>query len=166
MKVSKRRRVTGLENASAGTEQKHSENRDENGSVLLLILGYAVIALMVTAVLAGATGLYVAQRRLTAIADAAALSAAEAYDLSTARLNGNTVEVALSPESVDVNVRDYVRILGNDRFESLDVVSATTPDGRSVQVTLAATWKVPLVSELLPTTVDLTATSSARGVLQ
>lgn len=166
MKVSKRRRATGHKNASAGTKQNHSENRDENGSVLLLILGYAVIALMVTAVLAGATGLYVAQRRLTAIADAAALSAAEAYDLSTARLNGNTVEVALSLESVDANVRDYVRILGNDRFESLEVVSATTPDGRSVQVTLAARWQVPLVSELLPTTVDLTATSSARGVLQ
>lgn len=138
----------------------------EGGSVMLLILGYAVIALLAITVLAGATGLYLAERRLVAIADAAALSAAEAYDLQAAVPSADGVIAPLVPEDVEASVRGYVDRLGDDRFEQLEVAAATTDDGRSVRVTLIAVWQPPLLSELLPAGVRLEATSEARGTLR
>ncbi len=52
----------------------------EEGSVLLLTLGYVLLALAVIFVCVCATDLYIAQKRLDALADSAALAGAPAYD--------------------------------------------------------------------------------------
>ena len=58
---------------------------DDEGSVLLLTLGYAVLAIAVILVCVDATSLYLAQKRLDALADAAALAGADGFTLAVGR---------------------------------------------------------------------------------
>lgn len=146
-------------------ERDERTEHAERGSILMLILGFAAIAVMAIGVLASATGLYLAERRLVSIADAAALDASESYDLGSASVSGGAVSARLEPGDVAASAAGYVERLGRDRFDSLELVSATTPDGRSVAVTVRAMWRPPLVGELLPSAVELTATSEARAAL-
>lgn len=131
----------------------------------MLLLGYTVIALMLIAVLAAASSLYLAERRLVALADAAALTAAEHYDLSSAQLRDGRVEVQLDDANVDESVRHYIGQIDSTHFLSLEVVRAESHDGKSVEVELRAMWSPPIVSELLPELVELRASSSARATL-
>ena len=55
---------------------------DDEGSVLLLTLGYGVLAIAVILVCTAATSLYLAQKQLDAVADAAVLAAADGFELS------------------------------------------------------------------------------------
>ena len=131
----------------------------------MLLLGYTVIGLMLIAVLAAASSLYLAERRLVALADAAALTAAEHYDLSSAQLRDGRVEVQLDDANVDESVRHYIGQIDSTHFLSLEVVRAESHDGKSVEVELRAMWSPPIVSELLPELVELRASSSARATL-
>lgn len=153
-----RRETPPRENARRG-------RREDDGSILILLLGYTVIALMLIAVLAAATGLYLAERRLVALADAAALTAAEHYDLASATLRNGAVEVPLDREEVEASVRHYIERADASHFVDLEVVSAETRDGKSVEVELRAGWSPPLVSDLIPDLVELRASSRARAAL-
>ena len=53
---------------------------DERGSILPLALGYAVIAIAVILICANAVELFLAQKRVDALADAAALAASDGFD--------------------------------------------------------------------------------------
>lgn len=54
---------------------------DEEGSVLLLTIGYALLALVLVLVSVDATSLYLAQKRTQSAADAAALAGADGFTL-------------------------------------------------------------------------------------
>lgn len=150
---------------AAAADRSDRPDPGERGSILILILGFAVVAIMAIGVLASATGLYLAERRLVSIADAAALAAAESYDLDTAVVQGGTVSASLAPADVEASARSYVDRLGADRFEALELVSATSPDGRGAEVTVRAVWRPPILGELLPARVELRATGEARAAL-
>ena len=53
----------------------------DEGSVLLLTLGYAVLAIAVILVCVAATSLYLEQKRVDSVADAAALAGADGFTL-------------------------------------------------------------------------------------
>ena len=72
---------------------------DEDGSILPLILGYTLIAIAVLFVCVCATDLYIAQKRLDATADAAALAGADGFTLEA---EGESVRAELT----DAGVRD------------------------------------------------------------
>src|SRR5690606_10308000 len=55
---------------------------DDAGTVLLLTVGYVVLALVLVLVCADATSLYLAQKRADAVADAAALAGADGFLLA------------------------------------------------------------------------------------
>lgn len=57
----------------------------EDGTALLLTLGYAVLALVLVLICADATSLYLAQKRADAAADAAALAGADGFALTLVR---------------------------------------------------------------------------------
>ncbi|HAQ59368.1 MAG TPA: hypothetical protein DCR63_02590, partial [Microbacterium sp.] len=71
------RRVAHDGGAGTGAE---GDPGDE-GSVLLLTLGYAVLAIAVILVGANAVSLYLAQKRVESVADAAALAGADGFAL-------------------------------------------------------------------------------------
>lgn len=130
----------------------------DEGSVLLLVLGYVVLALAVVFVCVCATDLYIAQKRLDGLADAAALAGADGFTLQA---EGETLRAALTDDVVSEEVRPFVHDAG---FEAA-VVEAGTPDGVSARVTVAATWRPPLISPFVPEGVPLQATATSRTAL-
>jgi uncharacterized membrane protein len=132
---------------------------DEEGSVLLLTLGYAVLALVVVLVCVDATSLYLAQKRVDAAADAAALAGADGFTLV---VDGAEPRAVLTDDDVADLAGSLITELGSD----LQLVRAGTPDGVSARVTVAGTWHPPVVTLFVPEGVSLEATATSRTALR
>ncbi|MCR2784527.1 MULTISPECIES: pilus assembly protein TadG-related protein [unclassified Microbacterium] len=130
---------------------------DEEGSILLLSLGYALLAIVLILVCVDATSLYLAQKRLESVADAAALAGADGFTL--------TVEAGEpTADLTDTGVYDQAAdIVGAAGTASL--VSAGTPDGVSARVTVATVWHPPILTLFVPDGVPLEATATSRNAL-
>ena len=146
----------------------------EDGQVALLVLGYAVLALVLVLVVTAASAVHLERKRLWALADAAAGDAADAVDLE-AYYGGRealVTGVPLTDEGVRAAVQEHLRRAGAaQRFEHLGVGPGTgTTDGRTAEVQLVATARVPVLG-LLPGQsatggpLVLSVTSRARTVL-
>ncbi|WP_144873613.1 hypothetical protein [Microbacterium sp. 1.5R] len=132
---------------------------DDSGSVLLLTLGYALLALTLIIVAAMATDLYIAQKRLDALADAAALAGADGFILE---VEGDVVRARLT----DGGVREQVTAVLDGMPGRAALVAATAPDGLSARVTITADWHPPLASLFVPEAVRLEATATSRTALR
>jgi uncharacterized membrane protein len=132
---------------------------DEEGSILILTLGYAVLAIAVILVCVDATSLYLAQKRLDALADAAALAGADGFTLV---VEGGEPRAELTDDGVRDQAESLVGAVGADAT----VVDAGTPDGVSARVTVAATWRPPIVALFVPDGVALEATATSRTALR
>ena len=132
---------------------------DEEGSFLILTLGYAVLAIAVILVCLDATSLYLAQKRLDALADAAALAGADGFTLV---VEGGEPRAQLS----DDGVRDQADALVGDVGGDASVVEAGTPDGVSARVTVATTWRPPVIALFVPEGLALRATATSRTALR
>lgn len=132
---------------------------DDTGSVLLLTLGYAVLALVVVLVCVDATSLYLAQKRVDAAADAAALAGADGFEL---------VVEAGEPRALltDDDVGELAVALVEQWGDDLWVTAAGTPDGTSARVTVAGTWRPPIATLFVPDGVALEATATSRTALR
>lgn len=139
--------------------KRRSPSADDGGSVLILTIGYAVLALVAVLVCADATSLYLAQKRLDAIADAAALAAADGFELTVER--GRAVAV-LSPDLVQVQAQAVVAESGGGAH----LVSASAIDGVSARVTVTSMWRPPVLTMFVPGGVALEATSTSRTALR
>lgn len=131
---------------------------DEEGSTLLLTLGYVVLALAVVLVCANAVSLYIAQKRLDALADSAALAGADGFRIEMADGDPRAV---LVDASVERQASDIVRATGN----GARLVSASTPDGVSARVEVADVWHPFLVSAFVPDGVRIEADATSRTAL-
>ena len=127
--------------------------------MLLLTLGYALLALAVIFVCVCATDLYIAQKRLDALADSAALAGADGFTLE---VEGEAVRAELTDDGVREQATALLGALPGDAV----LVSAGTPDGVSARVTVAGVWHPPLFSPFLPDGVPLEATGTSRTALQ
>jgi uncharacterized membrane protein len=132
---------------------------DEAGSVLLLTLGYALLALALILVGVTATDLYIAQKRLDALADSAALAGADGF---TVEVEGDVVHARLT----DGGVREQATAVLEGMPGRAALVAATAPDGLSARVTIAADWHPPVVSLFVPEGVHLEATATSRTALR
>lgn len=132
---------------------------DEEGSILLLTLGYAVLAIAVILVCVDATSLYLAQKRLDALADAAALAGADGFMFV---VESGEPRAELS----DAGVLAQVEVLVGDVGAGAIVVAAGTPDGVSARVTVASTWRPPVTTLFVPDGVALQATATSRTALR
>lgn len=131
----------------------------EEGSVVLLTLGYVLLALAVIFVCVCATDLYIAQKRLDALADSAALAGADGFTLM---VTDGSVRAELTDPGVEEQAAALVSALPGEA----SVVAATTPDGVSARVTLAAEWHPPLLSAFVPAGVPLESTATGRTALR
>ena len=132
---------------------------EEDGTVLPLVLGYALLALAAVFVCVCATDLYLAQKRLDGLADAAALAAADGFTL---------VVEAGEPraELTSAGVREQAgAIVGVTTVEAA-LLSADTPDGVSARVMVGATWHPPIVSVFVPDGVPLRSAATSRTALR
>ncbi len=123
---------------------------DDSGQVMLLIIVYAAIALSLILVVFSASSVHLDRKRLLAVADAAALDAAD--DLDRGGYFDRGVEaglgVPLTDASVRASVEEYLAAHPNS-LHDVTIVSATSPDGRSAVVTLSARSPLPFTGGVL-----------------
>ncbi len=140
----------------------------DDGSVLLLVLGCAVLAMLLLAVVVDASKLFLTRRALSGVADAAALAGAQAVDLAAVYTGTSAAEVLpLDPAAVDDAITGYLAASGAAAgLQDLAVVSVDTGGG-VVTVTLSARATLPLVTlaTAQPDGVLLTVTARARSAV-
>ena len=132
---------------------------DDEGSVLILTMGYAALALVAVLVCVDATSLYLAQKRLDSLADASALAAADGFELTV---------VADEPVAVLTSdgVHRQAQLMVDEIGGAAVLVSAETPDGVSARVTVADAWHPPVLTLFVPDGVDLESTATSRTALR
>ncbi|WP_426320106.1 pilus assembly protein TadG-related protein [Microbacterium sp. E-13] len=135
------------------------EGADDAGSILILTLGYGLLALAVILVCTAATSLYLRQKQLDAIADAAALAAADGFALSV-------VDDEPVATLTDAGVQREAAAMVDEIGGEVRLISATTPDGVSARVTVAGEWHPPVVTVFVPEGVSLRATATSRTALR
>jgi hypothetical protein len=123
-----------------------------------------MIALVLALLVAAATDLYLARKRLFTLADGAALVGAESFRLDEVRAGPAGVRPTLTGPEVNAAVADYLATEPADGFDALRLERASTTDGRSAVVTLSARWEPPVPIPFVPNGIRIDATSTARSV--
>jgi hypothetical protein len=141
--------------------------KDEKGQMMVMILGYVVLALLVTTVVIGISSVYLEHKRLLSLADGASLAAADSYTLGEVETQGGSPSAVLNPARVRNVASDFVsRSPASQRFDGLAVAGATgSPDGVTAVVVLTAAVHPPVVNFLMPHGIMIEATSTARSRL-
>lgn len=132
--------------------------RDETGSILPLVLGYAMIAIALIVVTTAVTSVYITQKRIDGIAAAAALAGSDGFTLTVV---GDSAVATLSDEDIWNQAATVVEASSDD----VVLVSARTDDGVTAIVEVSVQWHPPLVSMLLPEGFTLTSTATSRTAL-
>jgi hypothetical protein len=131
----------------------------EDGSILPLLLGYVVLAIAVIFVCTCATDLYIAQKRLDSLADAAALAGADGFTLV---VDADAVRAELTDAGVQEQAIAIIDAVAADAV----LASASAPDGVTARVTVTGIWHPPLFSPFVPDGVPLEATATSRTALR
>ena len=137
---------------------------DEEGSTLLLTIFYGFLALVLVLVVVAASSLYLERKRLFTLADGAALAGAEAFELDSVAVEGDLLRPVLTSTDVDAAVAEYLATAPHAAFEGLTVTQAASVDGQSATVSLAAFWRPPVLTLVIPDGVPLEVTAVARSV--
>jgi len=139
----------------------------QDGQLMVMILGYVLLALLVATVVIGISSVYLEHKRLLPLADGASLAAADSYTLGEVSTQGGSPSAVLNPARVRNVAADFVsRSPASQRFSSLAVTGATgTPDGSTAVVVLTAAVHPPVVNFLIPDGIAIEATSTARSRL-
>jgi len=168
----RRRPVHPRASAGAGTgigaregtgAEARTDAADERGSTMLLAIFFCALGLALVLVVASATSLYLDRKRLFTLADGAALAGAEVWNLDEVRVDGGELAVELDDTGVRRAASEYLGDAVHE-LDELELVSAGSGDGRTATVTLRAVWHAPISTELVPITVPLEVTSTARSV--
>lgn len=138
----------------------------ERGSILPLIGGAVALALVMIFGVTSATSLLLERQRLYALADSAAVVAAESFSLQTVRLTGLGVEAPLTSGGVLAATEAYLSRAYVGALKEVRIERATTPDGRSAEVTLSSRWSPPVVSDFFPQPLRLLATARAHVIIR
>ena len=158
------RRTLAQDGRGAAAIKDHPvEPGDEAGSTLLLTIFYCVLGLALVLVVVSASSLYLERKRLFTLADGAALAGAEAWELDAVRIEGERLALELESASVADAAADYLGDAGHG-LNDLELVRAASHDGQSATVTLRAVWHAPISTDLVPVTVPIEVTATARSV--
>ncbi|AXJ11978.1 hypothetical protein CFN17_18790 [Arthrobacter sp. PM3] len=135
--------------------------------MLVLSIGFVVIALLLATVVMAASSVYLEHKKLLSLADGASVAAADSFTLGQLDTAGGTPSAVLSGARVRSAVGDYLGRNGAfSRFSGLAVAPATgSPDGATAVVALSATAHPPVVNFLVPDGIRIEATSTARSRL-
>ncbi|WP_162257700.1 pilus assembly protein TadG-related protein [Agromyces sp. Root81] len=136
---------------------------DEQGSTLLLTIFYCVLGLTLVLVVVSATSLYLERKRLFTLADGAALAAAEAWSVDTVQVEGDRLSLELDSAEVGQAAGAYLSSAVHE-LHDVEIVRAASDDGQSATVTMRAVWYAPIHTELLPLSVPIEVTATARSV--
>lgn len=144
--------------------------RDDRGQVLLLSIGLGVLALLLVLVVVAASGVHLERKRLIALADACAVTGAGAVDVAatySASPPPAPGTVVLTPQSVRAAVTAHLDDSPlAERLAGLELLEATTSDGRTAEVSLRALARPAVLPWMLAPWsdgIEIRATALARA---
>jgi hypothetical protein len=118
-------------------------SRTERGQATLLIVGLAVVAIMMVAVVVDASAAYLRRSGLDSLADGAALAAADGVQGRQVYEGGLEERARIDPAVARRYVADYLRATGADRrFPGLSYHVAARTD--RVVVRISAPLELPI----------------------
>lgn len=136
--------------------------RDDDGSVTLLIIGFASILLMAIVVVIDASAAYLQRQGLDNLADGAALYGADLGSTDVYANGVDTARLVQEEAAVEAAVRDYLaRADAGRRYPGVDVGVRIDTASRSVTVLLRAPLDLPLAIPGSPTRPMVGASSTA-----
>ncbi|PFG42555.1 hypothetical protein ATJ88_1217 [Isoptericola jiangsuensis] len=146
----------------------------EDGRIMLLGIGFLAVGLMLIAMVSSVAAVHLDRKHLFDLADSLAVAGADSmspddyYDQAVTAPDG-TGTLTLTDATVAQAVREHLGLQPAGTAPGLRdvvVVDASTPDGRSATVTLAATSHPPLLrwfTDALGGGFSVTATATARA---
>ncbi len=143
------------------------DGNSQRGQLMVLIIGYVLLALLVATVVAAASSVYLEHKKLLSLADGASVAAADSFTLGQLEGASGSPTAVLSAGRVRSTALDYLNRNGAfGRFSGLAVGPATgSPDGSTAVVVLSAAVHPPVVNFLVPDGIRIEATSTARSRL-
>jgi hypothetical protein len=143
----------------------------DDGQILLLALGYALIALALVAVAVDATAVHLARTQLLDAADAAALDAADAVDPASVYAGGLARDVPLSDAAVREQATTYLSSYQSpSRLDGIGLTGGTgSSDGTTAVVELTGTVRLPIAAPVVAAFaggITVTVRSTARAELR
>jgi putative Flp pilus-assembly TadE/G-like protein len=144
-------------------EQGRRPRRDEQGTVLLLVVGFAVVLLMLTAVVTDASAAYLQRQSLDTLADGAALTAADAAASGDESYgDGLDADLHLDAAVARVAVGTYLHRVGAfRRYPGLVAGVSVDASTQRVTISLRAPLHLPLHVPGGPEQAAIGATSAA-----
>ncbi|MEO5781319.1 MAG: pilus assembly protein TadG-related protein [Arthrobacter oryzae] len=135
--------------------------------MLVFIIGYVVLALLVTTVVVDASSVYLEHKKLLSLADGASVAAADSFTLGALEDPAGSPAAVLTSARVRSAADEYLNRSGAfSRFSGLDVAPVTgSPDGYTAVVVLSAAVHLPVVNYLVPDGIRIEARSTARARL-
>jgi uncharacterized membrane protein len=145
------------------TTGRYGRARRQRGAISPMIIGFALILGLLVTVVVAASRVFLFQRELSAMADGAALSAADGID--TGAIYAGNGQVRLDQGAATNLANTYLSGSGAaSRFPGLATRVAVVAPTR-VQVRLSATCSIPLVSSVITSAaVPVSATSEAQSL--
>jgi Flp pilus assembly protein TadG len=131
--------------------------RRDEGSVLLLVLGFTGILLTLVAVVVDVSAVVLAKRSVASAADGAAVSAAQALDLRTLYAEGLDAQIPLDAGEARARVTAYE---GQVRGQQPGLRLVLRLEGRTAVVTGSRTVRLPF---RLPGTGPVRVSAVARS---
>ncbi len=134
--------------------------RQEAGQTSLLIVGFFLVAVLLVVVVVDASAAYLRRQELDALADGAALAAADAVREEQVYTEGLGEQAKLDPVAARQEVADYLRRIGaHGRYTGLRYV--VTAGDESVQVRVTTPLKLPFAPPGWAERTDVTGTAVA-----
>ncbi len=119
--------------------------RQDEGSILVLSLGFIVVCILAVAVVVDASARFLERRSLQARADSAALAGAQAVDLTDYYARGPAARIVLDPARVRGAVERHVR-----RAPGEGRLTAVSLRGSEVLVSMTHRVRPPFSGWLTP----------------
>ncbi|MEO3933825.1 pilus assembly protein TadG-related protein [Micrococcaceae bacterium Sec7.4] len=150
-----------------GTEQPHGGQPRDAGQLMVLIIGYVLLALLITTVVIAASSVYIEHKKLLSMADGASVAAADSFTLGQLDTGGGTPTAVLTGARVRSAAVEFLdRSSAFARLSGLTVGPGTgSPDGSTAVVVLSAAVHPPVVNFLVPDGIRIEASSTARSRL-
>jgi len=132
----------------------------DDGTILLLSLGFCVMALLLVFAVVDASAVFLARRDLAAAVDGTALAAAEQVDVPAVYQAGTGADLLLDRERVQRTVATYVsQTFPSGEFPDQQITGDASGDLRTVLVRGVRTVTLPVVGAV---TVHAQARATSR----
>lgn len=138
--------------------------RGDDGTILLLVIGFAAVLLVLVAVVADVSAVILAKRGASSAADGAAVAAAQQLDTDVVYAKGIDAAIPLSPDLVQDVVAMYAARAATAQ-KGLQLTADLDPAQTTATVVATRQLTLPFTGWLGVGSVTVTAVAHARAPL-